>query len=335
MLIGTLWALLAGLILGMYALPTKFVKDYEYENTWGMFFLLTMFVVPLAATYLLLNGVGEIYATMSAGKFWAVILASFFWSVGVIFWGKAIDHIGISLGFSIFIATVILVGTILPIFIEGFPALKALLMILLGIVFILLGIVCYGRAGILKEREQNAAVPTSDKKSMLTGIIIAILGGLFATGFSAANTIIRPEIIDNVRRLGNPEWMTAVAVMFPIFLTGGVVSVTFFTIQLSKKGLWKKFATPALGKNFILILIMASFHYGASVIFAYSAFRLGALGNSVGYAIFNSASVITAVVVGLMTKEWENVSSATLKWLYGAIGFMVVGIVVIAYANTI
>ncbi len=37
MLIGILWALLAGLMLGLYALPAKYTKDFREETTWGLF----------------------------------------------------------------------------------------------------------------------------------------------------------------------------------------------------------------------------------------------------------------------------------------------------------
>lgn len=335
MFIGTLWALIAGIVLGIYALPTKIVRGFKYENTWGLFFFLTMFVVPTIVTFSLMKGVTEIYSDMTTGKLVVAIVSSIFWSIGVIFWGKSIDHIGISLGFSLFIATVILVGTILPIFIEGFPKINQFLMLLLGIISILVGIVFYGKAGLSKEKEQNLNRDDKNKKSMLIGIAIAIIGGLFATGFSVANTIIRPEIIDNVRKMGNPDWMTAMAVMFPIFITGGFVSVPYFIYRLSKGKAWGNFKTSNFFKNFILVLIMASCHYGASVIFAYSAFRLGKLGNSVGYAIYNCVSVVTAVVVGLLFGEWESVSKRTMKALYGAIVFMVLGIIIIAYANAL
>ena len=46
MLVGILWALLAGLMLGLYAIPGKYTKDFKEENTWGLFCMLTMYVVP-------------------------------------------------------------------------------------------------------------------------------------------------------------------------------------------------------------------------------------------------------------------------------------------------
>ena len=34
MVTGIVWAVLAGLMLGLYALPGKFTKDFKEENTW-------------------------------------------------------------------------------------------------------------------------------------------------------------------------------------------------------------------------------------------------------------------------------------------------------------
>ena len=35
MIEGIIWAISAGLLLGLYALPEKYTKGFEYENTWG------------------------------------------------------------------------------------------------------------------------------------------------------------------------------------------------------------------------------------------------------------------------------------------------------------
>ena len=46
-------------------------------------------------------------------------VASLLWGIGIILWGKAINHIGLSLGFSIFIGTLILIGSLIPWFIDS------------------------------------------------------------------------------------------------------------------------------------------------------------------------------------------------------------------------
>ena len=46
MLEGIIWAVSAGIMLGLYALPEKFTRNFSYENTWSLFFVITMFIVP-------------------------------------------------------------------------------------------------------------------------------------------------------------------------------------------------------------------------------------------------------------------------------------------------
>ena len=334
MIEGVILAIFAGLMLGLYALPEKFTKDFKFENTWGLFFMLTMFLVPIVASVLLIDNFGEVLSAVPTDIFLKMGIASFLWGIGVMMWGKAINHIGLSLGFSLFIGTVILVGSLLPFFVDGVPEGNVLYAILGGIFIVLLGVLFNGKAGLTREADEKAAgKDEAEKGSMVTGILIAVIGGLLATGFSYANAAGRPAIHAACQAAGNPDWITAVAVMFPIFISGGIVMTAYFAWQLSVKNAWNDFKTPAFGKNFILILIMAFFHYAASALFAYAAFKLGEKGNTVGYAIFNTACVVTAIVSGLITKEWANASSKAKNFLYLSLACMVGGIVIIAYAN--
>ena len=106
MLEGIIWAVSAGIMLGLYALPEKFTRNFSYENTWSLFFVITMFIVPYIAAVLLLNGL-EIFGMISSSVLVKMGIASLLWGIGVVLWGKAISHIGLSLGFSIFIGTLI------------------------------------------------------------------------------------------------------------------------------------------------------------------------------------------------------------------------------------
>ncbi|SHJ86007.1 L-rhamnose-proton symport protein (RhaT) [Maribacter aquivivus] len=333
---GVLLAIFAGLMLGLYALPEKFTKDFKYENTWSLFFLLTMFVVPIIASVTLINGFADIFGNMPTDIWIKMGLTSFLWGVGVMMWSKAINHIGLSLGFSLFIGTIILVGSVLPFIEDGLPPTNKLTTILLGLFVVLIGIFANGKAGFIREKVEKANDENSEQKgSMATGILIAVIGGLLATGFSYANAAGRPYLHEASQAAGNAEWITAVAVMFPIFISGGIVMTAYFLWQLSTKKAWGDFKTPAFGKNFILILVMAFFHYAASALFAFAAYKLGASGNTVGYAIFNTACVVTAIISGIITKEWVNASPKARKFLYMGLSFMVIGIIIVAYSNSL
>lgn len=334
MIEGIVLAIGAGLMLGLYALPEKFTKDFKFENTWGLFFMLTMFLVPIVASVTLINDFSAVFAAVPSDILFKMAAASVLWGIGVMMWGKAINHIGLSLGFSLFIGTVILVGSILPFFVEGAPEGNTLTTILIGILIVLFGVIFNAKAGLTREKDE-AKTNTIKGGSMATGILIAVVGGLLATGFSYANAVGRPFIHEACQAAGNAEWVTAVGVMFPIFISGGIVMAAYFAWQLSAKKAWGGFSTPAFGKNFMLILIMAIFHYAASALFAFAAFKLGEVGNTVGYAIFNTACVATAIVSGIITNEWANASSKAKNFLYISLICMIAGIVVIAYANSL
>nr|WP_320118789.1 L-rhamnose/proton symporter RhaT [uncultured Marinifilum sp.] len=333
MIEGIIWAIFAGLMLGTYALPEKFTKDFEFENTWGLMFSLNMFVIPLISAFLLIKGFGGVLSGIPADILLKMGVASILWGVGVMMWGKAINHIGLSLGFSIFIGTVILVGSLLPFLVDGLPAGNILVYILSGIAIVLIGIILNGKAGILRESDEKED-SSSEKISMTKGIVIAVVGGLLATGFSFANALGRPYLHEACQAAGNPEWVTSVAVMFVIYVCGGLFVVPYFIVKLSQTSRWSNFKTPHLSKNVMMTLCMAVLNFAASAVFAYAAFKLGKAGNTVGYAIFNTISVAVAIVGGLLTSEWAKASGKARMYLYLGLASMIIGVLVIAIGNS-
>ena len=329
-IVGIGFTLSAGLMLGLYALPQKYATDFKESNIWGMFFLLAMVVVPLVSSFTMIKGAATIYSDFIASDvFIHLALASFLWGVGMVMWGKAIHHIGLSLGFSIFIGTAILVGSLIGLFSGGLPETQKLILMLLGLFFVLLGIFANGKAGMLREAS-GSEEQSEEKGSMAAGIAIAVVGGILVAGFNYANTVGTPSLKAATVANGNPEWMGALAVMSLIYLSGAIVTVVYSVWQLNANKTWAAFKTPALTKNTGLILIMAVFNFGASGLFAYGALKLGSEGGSIGYAIFNTVSVVAAVT-GIVTGEWKDAQSKakTQRFNFGLLS-MVVGILVIA-----
>lgn len=334
MLAGIIWAIAAGIMLGLYALPEKFTKEFEFENTWGTFFTTALFIVPLIVGFALIKEFGQVLAEIPTDILIKMGIASILWGVGVMFWGKAINYIGLSLGFSIFIGTVILVGSLLPFIVDGLPQTNVLITILAGILVVLLGIIANGSAGIQRQKDEGDT-DSGKKSNMGLGIVIAVGGGLLATGFSYANAVGRPSILEAVVAHGNPEWMTAIAVMFVIYIAGGLFVTPFFIIELSRKKLWGKFRTAFIGRNLTMTSTMAILNFSASAVFAYAAFSLGSAGNTVGYAIFNTISVVVAIIGGLMTREWVKASAKAKTYLYLGLAALIIGVLVIAVGNSL
>jgi len=334
MLTGIIWAVIAGLMLGLYALPEKFAKDFEFENTWGMMFLINMIIIPLIAGFVLVDNFTGVLQAIPSDVLMKMAFASLLWGIGVMMWGKAIDYIGLSLGFSIFIGTVILVGSLLPFLVDGLPHSSVFMTILAGISVVLIGVLFNGKAGLTRESdEKTAKEDRTEQKSVTTGILIAVIGGLLATGFSYANAFGRPVIHEASQAAGNPEWVTAVVVMFVIYMAGALFVIPYFIYQLSVKKLWAKFKTPHLLNNIGMTSTMGILNFAASAAFAYAAFQLGKSGNTVGYAIFNTVCVAVAIISGIVTGEWSKASSKATKYLYIGLATMIIGVIIIAAGN--
>ncbi|MFC2113483.1 L-rhamnose/proton symporter RhaT [Bacteroidota bacterium] len=336
MIEGIVWAVAAGVMLGLYALPEKFTKDYKFENTWSMFFAIATFIIPVIVALSLIKGYGGVLSGMPADILIKMAITSFLWGIGVMLWGKAINHIGLSLGFSLFIGSLILIGSLLPFIVDGVPPKNAFLTIMGGILVVLVGIFANGKAGMQRQKDEGAMDEQQEGKgSMGMGILIAVIGGVLATGFSFANAVGRPLLHEGCQAAGNPEWVTALAVMVIIYIVGGVPIAAYFIWQLSKKSYWGNFRTSYLGRNLTLTTVMAILNFAASATFAFAAFKLGRTGNTVGYAIFNTMSIVVAIVSGLITREWVNASARAKSFLYLGLGCMVVGVVVIAIGNSL
>jgi L-rhamnose-H+ transport protein len=330
MLTGILFALLAGTMLGLYALPEKFTRQFEFEHTWGLMFLLALFVVPLAAGLLLVRDFAAILTAVPAAVYWKMGLASLLWGVGVMMWSRAIDYIGLSLGFSLFIGTVILVGSLLPFIEDGLPAGNKLFAILAGILVVLVGVLLNGRAGMLRGVDARRR-----GGSMTTGVSIAVIGGLLATGFSYANAVGAVTINTAVIAAGNEAWKTAIVIMFVIYVAGGAFVVPYFLYQLTVKGLWGRFRRAPLGYNLGLTATMAILNFSASAAFAYAAFRLGDAGNTVGYAIFNTVSVCVAGLSGYLAGEWMGAGIRAKRLFFGGLAAMITGVLILAYGGSL
>ncbi|WP_111706427.1 L-rhamnose/proton symporter RhaT [Lutibacter citreus] len=340
--IGIFWVLLAAIMLGFYAFPSKFVKNYELENLWGVFWVLAMFIVPIISTVVLVDNLSETYEQVSNSIFLSIFLLSILWGIGNLLWGISISKIGMALGFSLLIGVSTLAGSILPFFMGGADKLSTPggMVILGGIFIIMLGIIANGKAGLLREKNENADSEkvASNNNTMRNGIILCIIGGISAAGFNLAY-----HVADNIghigqisqEQFGNPPWIARLAVMLPSFIGSGIAIMVYFIIQLTKNKSWGNFSHKNSPKNIFYLLIMAVVYCASLIIYGLGAYELGPLGTSVGFAIFQTGCIMVANILGFFTGEWNKAGDLSKKWLFSGLSIMTIGIIIVAYGNSI
>ena len=191
MAIGIAWALLGGFFLGTFALPSKYIKNFAWENTWGAFFFFAMLVVPVGFACLAVNNLWATFGHVSSTAIFGVMALSFLWGIGFCCWGYGLSKVGLSLGYALTMGTMALVGSMLPFFLES-PADAGTpqgMVVILGILVCIGGVAINGYAGIQREKSGSGGETeeqSGPKKGILAGLLICVLAGVLSSGLNIA-----------------------------------------------------------------------------------------------------------------------------------------------------
>jgi anaerobic selenocysteine-containing dehydrogenase len=82
-------------------------------------------------------------------------------------------------------------------------------------------------------------------------------------------------------------------------------------------------------------MLMAMAHFACLFFYGLGGWKLGELGTSVGFAIFQTGSVLVGNILGFATGEWKNASVESKRWLYIGLAVLVLGIAVVSTGNAI
>jgi L-rhamnose-H+ transport protein len=343
--IGIAWTFLAAFFLGTFALPSKYVKNYAWENTWGAFFLIGMLIVPVGFSAIVVKGLWATYAEVDPMIIFGVVGLGALWGVGFCCWGKGLAMVGLSLGYSLTMGTMALVGSLFPFFLPS-PDDAAVnpagtaggMMIIAGVIVCIIGVAINGKAGMLRERSQGTNQPeeSAGNKIMLKGLIVCVLAGLLSSCCNIAYHIggtLGPIAKISKETYGNPGYLSGLSVWTLIFLGGLISSFGFCAFQLTKNKTWGGFLNKGSGLNIIFATLMAIGHFACLFFYGVGAGYFGKVGTAVGFAIFQSGSIIIGNGLGAFTGEWKGADSKSKNWTLIGLGVLIVGIIIVSYGN--
>jgi len=189
--IGIAWALLGGFFLGTFALPSKYIKNYAWENTWGAFFFFAMLVVPVGFAAVVVNGLWATFGDVSGMAIFGVMALSFLWGIGFCCWGYGLSMVGLSLGYALTMGTMCLVGSMLPFFLghASDAGTTGGMFVILGILICIGGVAVNGYAGVQREKSQGAGQTdegSGKKKGIIGGLLVCVLAGVLSSGLNVA-----------------------------------------------------------------------------------------------------------------------------------------------------
>jgi L-rhamnose-H+ transport protein len=325
-LLGAGIVVFAGFLQGLFAVPMKFARRWNYENIWLLFAFTGLIVFPWLLTFVTIPRVGEVYRLTSTKTLVAVAGFGLSWGAGATLTGLGLNMLGIGLGFAIILGLSASIGSLVPLLVLAPEKLATSQghLYLIGTTVMLAGIAIASGAGSLRDKlkkRDDSDRGVKVKGSFLVGLVTAISAGLLSStlNFSYA---FGAEALLQARRLGvSPVWMSNV-VAAPATTGGFVANCLFCGYLLRKNSSWRKFWISGVQRNWLYGTLMGAFWFGGLAVYGLGVFRMGNFGTVVGWPLLMGTIIVTSNAAGLATGEWRG--AGTRIWLYLAAGMVII-----------
>jgi L-rhamnose-H+ transport protein len=330
---GVLLLVIAGIMNGSFTLPMKFTRKWAWENTWLVWTIWALVIFPPAMSLLTVPHLRDVYAGVPTMIIVTVAACGAGWGIAQVFFGLAVDSVGIALAFSVILGIAAAVGGLFPL-IRYHPEkifTPAGIDVLVGVAFVIVGVGICAKAGHKREAALGQTVDPN-KASLMRGLIYCIISGvgsaLVNIGFTSG-----AQLMSAAEQSGASTQSAPNAVWLPLMVAGGIPNLIYCIYLIRKNRTGCRFAAPQTGGYTILAAIMAVCWFGSTLLYGIAAGKMGSLGTAVGWPVFMSMIVITASIWGVLTGEWRGAGRRPLQIMYGGVAALIVAIIVLSRAS--
>lgn len=329
---------IAGIINGSFALPTKHIPKWKFENIWLQYAFWAFVIFPWVAALFFMPQIFSVYANAPSYILWAMLLGGFVFGIGQMCFALALNMIGLGLGFVINLGLGIMLGFLLPLItqhpeqiFEPFG-----LITLLGGLFAVIGLLFSNHAGNMHHKEQHELLnPETKSRSMyVVGVILAILAGLSSAGQNFVFALTAP-MQDLALQQGATQFGAA-NIVWPGFLICGFIPYALYMIGLGfKNKSFHNYVAKGTGKYYLFAIVMGLFWYGSLVFYSKAAQIIGSLGPIVGWPLFMVMIILVSSFWGWRSGEWSGSSSKVKKTLWTGLACLILAVIVLGYSSSL
>jgi len=332
--VGLLLLLAAGVTNASFTLPMKFTRRWAWENTWLIWTIFALLLLPIVVTLLTVTRFTKIYSEAGPALILTVAAFGAGWGIAQVLFGLAVEAIGIALTFSIVLGMSAAIGSMIPLirlhpekfFSKGGAGLMA------GVLLVIIGVVVCAIAGRRREAALSAAAQVSAHGSYSRGLMLAIGCGLGAAMVNLGLVFGAP-LLASAQKFGTDPLWAPNAAWLPVLLAGAVPNLAYCLYLLNKNKTAGRFGGPGTSPYWIYAFIMAAFWFGSTTLYGIASGKLGSWGTILGWPLFMSLIVITASVLGIVTGEWKNSGTRPVQIQIGAVGVLVLAVFVLSLAS--
>jgi L-rhamnose-H+ transport protein len=330
-------AVIGGTLSGSFATPTKYVKQWKWENIWPVWAVVGFILTPWILFFATVPHPLGVYR--DAGSRDLLLLAGFGVGFGIsqICFGLGVAAAGIALGFALILGLATVVGSLVPLIVlqpQTIFTPKGL-MIIAGVGVILVGIVFCAVAGGKKEKESLAARPSPQEeaagaRSFKAGLVICFISGVLGPCLNLGLAFGTP-LLNRAAELGVSPGNRPNVVWPPVLSAAFVPYIAYCIYLWRKNKTFHLFTAPGSAVNWVHGAVMGLLWIGSLAIYGVATARIGAMGPILAWPLFMSVIIITSNVWGFMTGEWKGVSRGPLTFMLGGIAFLILGFCTLAF----
>ncbi len=323
---------LGGALNGSFALPMKRTRCWRWENTWLVFSIAALVVLPWLLAIGFVPHLGELYRQVPRHVLIYPLAFGFVWGITQTTFGIGISAVGMALAFAVVSGLACLSGSLIPLLAldpAGLFQPRGILL-LAGIPILVLGLYFFGKAGRRRELEQPSRGPEQSgiNYSFAVGLGICIFTGIVGSAWNLGFAFSGP-LVGRSSALGANSLAAPYAVWALIFGAGFIPNLLYCLYLLSRNRTWGAFGAAGSLRETALSLTMALLWLGGVVGYGVGATLVGKYGTSVGFTLFIAAQILSANTLGVLSGEWKSTSARTKRILTSAVVFTLLAVVVL------
>ena len=338
-ILGTFLHAVGGASASTCYLPSQKTKQWSWGTFWLVQSAFAWLIMPLLVGYLTVPDFFEILNNAPSKVFWTAFSLGAVYGFGGMSFGFAIRHIGYSLTYSISIGLSAILGTMTPLLLHGqvieYFNRPGSSIVLVGMIIAIFGICFIGLAGFKKEKDLGELKKTAHF-NMSSGLILAIIGGLLSAVFNISLEAGQP-ISDIAAQHGAGEFEGNAKL---VVSTAGcfVVNLVWFIIAGIKNKTLREFTASSgisLGqrtKNTLWSALAGTLWCGQFFFYGLGHVRMGNF-QFISWVLHMSMLIFFSYGVGLLMKEWKQVSKKTYYVLIFALILLLASSVIISYGS--
>jgi len=325
--------LVSGAANGAFPLPMKYARQWKWENTWLVFSVTALLVLPAILALGFIPDLGGVYRSVPARALFYPIMFGFLWGIAQTTFGLGLKALGMALAFSIVAGLGALVGSLAPLLLVN-PAdlLRPRgLLLFASIPILFVGLYLYAKAGRARDREHATVAPTGGASGMSfrAGLAICVFTGVVGPswnlGFALGGDVITKSLEQGARAA------TASYAVWPLVLTAGFLSNLLYCVYLLlREKSWRLFGAAGWAREGALGVVMALLWLSGIVFYGLGAGLIGRYGTSVGFALFVSAQILSSNTLGILSGEWRGATPPTRRLLVLGVGIIVLSVIVLS-----